>query len=300
MSVNTCSIVVCTYNRLEYLKKCLASLLKIDFPQYEIIIVNDGSTDGTRDFLNNLSDAKIKVIHNPANLGASAARNAGIRQAQFEIIAFTDDDCQVEKNWLSSLVSGFSENQIAFVIGQTFYVRENYRGYFPERLVSNIGAHWPMGCNIAFRKSVFSSIGFFDEAFFKYNNEDSEMAIRALSQGYSFNRAVSAIVFHQAANWTPRSLLKSARNPSIWPILKKKYPRHYNFFRPPIKLGLIVSPGDYFCLLAAPILIPALLIRYLLHGKKDFVLFFAKWPIYLLIKRCHIYHEAIRNRVLMF
>ena len=55
MKINKFSIVVCTFNRLNYLKKCLNSLLEIDFPEYEIIIVNDGSKDGTKNFLNSLN-----------------------------------------------------------------------------------------------------------------------------------------------------------------------------------------------------------------------------------------------------
>ena len=90
MKINKCSIVVCTFNRLNYLKKCLNSLLEIDFPEYEIIIVNDGSKDGTEKFLNSLNNKKIKVIHHKYNKGLSAARNTGIKNSQYEIISFTD------------------------------------------------------------------------------------------------------------------------------------------------------------------------------------------------------------------
>jgi len=300
MKTDKCSIVICTFNRLNYLKKCIDSLLNIDFHEYEIIIVNDGSTDGTKEFLDILQNNKIKAVHHECNQGISVARNSGIKNANYDIVAFTDDDCEVDKNWLTELLKGFIDEQTGFVIGQTFYVNKNHKGYFPERLVSNLNAKWPMGCNVAYQKKVFSTCGDFDDFFSKYNNEDSEMAIRAVSKDFLFNRASSAIVNHQAMNWTTKSILKSARNASVWPLLKKKYRNHYLLFDPSVKFGLIVNIEDYLYLLMTPIFIPLLFIRYILHGKRDPKIFFTKWPIHLVLKRFYIYKEAIRNKVVMF
>lgn len=296
---NKCSIVVCTFNRLDYLKKCLASLLELDFPEYEIIIVNDGSTDGTKYFLDSLNNKKIKIVHRECNQGPSEARNTGIKNARHDIIAFTDDDCAVDRNWLTELIKGFTSEQIGFVIGQVFYISKNYKGYFPERLVSNLYARWPMGCNIAYHKNVFKTCGNFDTFYSKYTNEDSEMAIRAISKNFAFNRSLNAIVYHQATDWTVKSLLKSARNASVWPVLKKKYRNHYLCFGPPIKWGLFVNMEDYLYMLTSPIFIPLLFIRYVAHGKKNLKIFFTKWPIYLFLRRFYIYKEAIQNKVLI-
>jgi glycosyltransferase involved in cell wall biosynthesis len=300
MEINRCSIIICTYNRLNYLKKCLVSLLALDFSEYEIIIVNDGSTDGTKDYLDGLNNDKIKIIHQESNQGISMARNAGIKSASYDIIAITDDDCVVDKDCLKELIKGFDNEQIGFVIGQIFYIDKNYQGYFPERLVSNINARWPMSSNIVYRKKVLDECGGFDDFYYQYNNEDSELAIRAVSRGYLFNRTKDAIVYHQAMDWTVSSLLRSAKNASVWPVLKKRYPKHYQVFGPPIKFGLLVNPIDYLYLLTSPILIPLLLVRYLINGKRDLKIFFTKWPIYFILRRFYIYKEALRNRVWMF
>ncbi|MCD4693830.1 glycosyltransferase [bacterium] len=284
---------------MNYLKKCLKNLLNLKFSEYEIIIVNDGSNDGTKEFLETLKNEKIKPIHHKKNLGLSESRNTGIKNAKYNIVAFTDDDCLVDKNWLKNLSKEFIDDNIGFVIGQTFYIKKGYQGYFPERLVSNIGAKWPMGCNIAFSKKVFEKCGYFDDLFFKYNNEDSEMAIRAISKNFSFKRSFNAVVYHQKINWNTKSLLKSAINPSVWVILKKKYPKHYLHFNPPIKFGLFINIKDYFYILTLPILLPLLLIRYLINGKKDLKIFFTKWPILLILRRYLIYKEAIKNRVII-
>ena len=156
-----------------------------------------------------------------------------------------------------------------------------------------------MGCNIAYQKKVFNQIGYFDDKFFKYANEDSEMAIRTIANNFKFSRAPSASVYHQTMNWTVKSLIKSARNASVWPILKKRYPNHHLIFGPPVKYKIFVNIEDYLYILTLPIFIPLLLIRYLIHGKRDLKIFFTKWPIYLFLRRYYIYKEAIKNKILM-
>ncbi|MDD5606045.1 MAG: glycosyltransferase family 2 protein [Patescibacteria group bacterium] len=295
----SCSVIVPTYNRLGYLKKCLASLRNLDHQDFELVVVDDASTDGTREFLESWQDDRVRVIRQPMNQGVARARNVGIKVASGEVLAFIDDDCVAEPAWLGSLLQGFTNEEIGFVIGQTFYARPGYKGYFPERLVSNVGARWPMTSNIAFRRQVFNKCGGFDDFFLQYNNEDSEMAIRAVTQGFDFVREKAAVVYHQPADWTVASLWRSARNASVWPVLKKYYPETYMVFGPPVSGGWLVNGMDYFYILTAPILIPALLLRYLWHGKRDLKIFFAKWPIYIFLRRFYIYKEAIKNRVWM-
>lgn len=296
---NKFSIIVCTFNRLAYLKKCINSLLAIDFPEYEILIINDGSTDGTKSFLDTLSEKRITVIHNKINKGLSLSRNIGIENSSSQLLVFTDDDCEVDKNWLTEFAKFFNGQKVDFVIGQTFYISAGHKGYFPERLVSNIDAKWPMGCNIAYRKKVFEICGGFDDFFYKYNNEDSEMAIRAVSKNFSFARCKSAIINHQAMDWNEKALLRSSKNAAVWPILKKKYPKDHQTFGSPIFLNTIINPKDYLFLLILPFIVPFLLVRYFAHGKRDLRIFFIKWPLYLFLRRYYIYKEAILNKIFM-
>lgn len=282
------SIVVPTCNRLAHLKKCVEALLQLSYHKFEIIIVNDASTDSTKKWLSTLKNPQIKVINSSQALGASDARNKGIMAAKYPIIAFTDDDCLPHRNWLKELIKGFSKSETAFAIGATHYRKKNYHGHFPERLVSNPKAHWPMTCNIAYRKSVLKELGGFDPFFFTYHNEDSELAIRAVAAGHKFTSTPKALVFHQEQNWTITSLLLSARNAAVWPILKDRYPKHFVTWGAPM-FGPIVHPKDYFYLIASPILVPILLIRYILNGKRNFKLFFTKWPLLLILRRLHIW-----------
>ncbi|MFA6423849.1 MAG: glycosyltransferase family 2 protein [Candidatus Magasanikbacteria bacterium] len=300
MNFPGCTITLCTYNRLESLKRSLASLLALDYPEFEIIIINDASVDGTSKYLTTLRDPKIKVVEHQKNLGLSEARNSGIKAARYNFVASVDDDCVVDKNWLKNLMVGFTSENIAFVFGQVNFVAENYHGYFPDRLVRNIGAFWPMGGNIVYRKKVFDKIGYLNSDFFYFNNEDSEIAIRAVANGFEYARAPQAIVTHEPAIWNVKSLWRSARNGAVWPKLKKLYPKDYLHFHPKVLWGMVVLPLDYLFLLSLPICVPILLVRYLWHGKRGLKIFFAKWPILLFLRRYYIWKEAIKNRVWMF
>ena len=296
------SVIICTHNRLELLEKCLESLKKQNYSQFEIIVVNDASTDGTDLFL--ASYEGIKIITHERNLGLSPSRNDGIKAALNDLIAFTDDDCCADPNWLLEIAKSFSAKGGSvsgwdFAAGQTFLENKNYIGRFPQRVVTNIGARWPKGNNLIFSRKVFNAIGLFNPEMDYYGNYDSEIAIRAVSVGFKFLSLPQAIVYHQITYWTVPALLKSARNPSVWVLLKKKYPKHYRHFFPPVKLNVFVHPEDYLYILAMPLLLPLLLIRFMINGQREFKLFFAKWPVYPFLRRFYIYREAVKNRVFL-
>jgi len=97
-------VVVCSYNGGRTLPQCLSSLLALDYPNYEIVVVDDGSTDNTRSILADFPD--IRAIHQ-TNRGLSAARNVGYRAASGSIIAYTDSDCFVDEHWVTHLVYQF-------------------------------------------------------------------------------------------------------------------------------------------------------------------------------------------------
>ena len=108
------SIVVATYNNRKTLEKTLDSLLKQKFSgKYEVIVVNDGSFDGTKEFLDIYAKGKknLKVFHQE-NRGVCRARNRGIENSQYEIVVNMDHDCIAEKEWLEKLVKGVDSEKI--------------------------------------------------------------------------------------------------------------------------------------------------------------------------------------------
>lgn len=108
------SVIIPAYNAEKELGKCIESLLQQTYSGFEIILINDGSTDNTGEICDRYSciDSRIYVIHNE-NRGVSAARNCGIEEAKGEFITFIDADDIVDKNYLSVLISAIADNDVA-------------------------------------------------------------------------------------------------------------------------------------------------------------------------------------------
>lgn len=295
MNLPQVSVIVPTFNRLDYLQKCLASLVQLNHPAFEIIVVNDGSTDETPTYLQELSKQinNLRLINQPNN-GPSAARNAGIAAAGADIIAFTDDDCQPEPNWLVEVTKPFEDPNIVGVIGRTVYVSKNHRGRFPERVVQNPEAAFPMSCNLGYRKSALQKINGFDSFFDQFTNEDAELALRILKANLGrLAPNKKALVYHQPAFWNSKSLLKSAKNHAAWVYFTRDYKPQLTQLNATNSFGPILFPKDYLQIIFLPILLPLLLIRYLLRGHANLKLFFLKWPIIIFLKRYHIWKTAL-------
>jgi len=96
------SIIIPSYNGKPFLETCLTSILKTDYPSFEVIVVDDGSTDGSTNLIGEKfpSEARLRVIRNRRNMGTAAARNVGIKAARGDVLCFLDNDAQVDPNWL--------------------------------------------------------------------------------------------------------------------------------------------------------------------------------------------------------
>ena len=121
---NIVSVVVCAYNAERTMEDCLTSLEKLNYSDYEVIVVNDGSTDRTREIAERFPYARLI---NQENKGLSAARNVGVAAATGEIVAFTDSDCVADPDWLFYLVAKFLSSDLSAVGGPNFPPPEDRR-----------------------------------------------------------------------------------------------------------------------------------------------------------------------------
>jgi len=113
------SVIVPTHNRVDSLARTLESLFRQDFSDNEIIVVDDGSSDGTAEYCSKLqSEGRIRYIRQ-SNSGPAVARNAGLKAARGTLVAFTDDDCVLPVDWLRRYNEHFQQNDIAAVGGPT-------------------------------------------------------------------------------------------------------------------------------------------------------------------------------------
>ena len=296
------SVVIATYNRLSCLRANLEFLKNQDYQNYEIIVVNDGSTDKTTSYLKKLKHPHIRVFYS-SHLGRSQAKNIGIYQAKGDIIAFIDDDCRAKKNWLSSLVKSFSDPAVVGAIGETRYVKDNYRGFFPEKVIQNPQGKWPMGGNCAFKKEALLKAKGFDNCL--AINEDTDLAFRIIKFGKLISNP-QAVVYHQKGYWTKADFLQSAKNLSVWAYFKKRYFNRFKnpFFKPPFWLGIIVEPKDYLYIIFCFIITPLMLIRFICNNYprgqvsiQSIKLFLLKWPFYFILRRYYLWQKAWQLKV---
>ena len=197
------SVVIPTYNRKEMLKDCLESLFNQNYPkgEYEIIVVDDGSTDGTNEVIQSLSEKhKLKYFYQE-NKGPAAARNLGIENSEGEIICFIDDDCIADRDWIKNLIKGYTDDKIGGVGGRTIgynpkNVIEKFQDYlFIPKVIDNSYLPSINTANASYRRSILIEVSGFDPRF--RTNEDYDLGIRVRKGGYRLRYMPSAIVYHK-------------------------------------------------------------------------------------------------------
>lgn len=170
------SIIICTYNRVDSLRQCVQALACVETDyEWELVIVDNGSSDSTGAFLASLprriNNANVIRGFEPKR-GVAAARNKGLSLARGDVIAFTDDDCYVLRNYVDVMISSFELNrEIGFVGGRILLYDQSdikmtiqeCEDYFALQPRTFIAAGTIQGANMAFRKAVLDRIGGFDE-----------------------------------------------------------------------------------------------------------------------------------------
>lgn len=219
------SVVVCTRDRPEHLGRLLDSLRDLCYPQFEILVVDNNPASGlTPPVVEAVKSLEVRVVE-VAEQGLSKARNAGLQAAQYDIVAFTDDDVVVDHRWLTNLAIGFGrDGRTACVCGMvpTSELLTPAQDYFDRRVswaqrwhpavyrldeqvpddhlfplrISEFGT----GANFAVRKDVVTSLGGFDEALgagtATGSGEDVDVFLRILLSGDTLVREPSAVVWH--------------------------------------------------------------------------------------------------------
>jgi O-antigen biosynthesis protein len=195
------SVVVCSYNGGATLRECLHSLMKLNYPDYEVILVDDGSQDDTPAIA---ADFPQVTYIRQANKGLSAARNVGLEAAHGEIVAYTDSDCVADDDWLSYLAHGMLEQQVDAIGGPNLTPSSDNSvakcvaaspGNPSHVMFDDQCAEHVPGCNMAFRRSTLLSIDAFDPQF-RQAGDDVDICWRLLEQGYRIGYAAAAMVWH--------------------------------------------------------------------------------------------------------
>jgi len=204
------SVIIVTYNRKSLLQECLSSLLSQDYGKtFEIIVVDNFSSDGTPRFINEEFSGKAKLIANHAKLRLADCKNLGIRLATGDAIAFTDDDCIVSKNWLNSIEGSLSNHDIAGgIVLATPGVK--FPWWWRRSLDWLVGLtlqpgpnFLPIGSNIAFKRDVLKNIDDFESEIICQDEcqqwkwlEDNYRLKKALGAGFVMMKNWDMVVYH--------------------------------------------------------------------------------------------------------
>jgi GT2 family glycosyltransferase len=226
------SVVICSHNGGRTLRGALEGLRRLDYPSFEIILVDDGSTDNTASLGEEFG---VKVIRIP-NGGLSNARNVGWKEAQGEIVAYLDDDATPDTHWLRYLASVFETGDYAGVGGPNIAFPEDglvaqsvdhSPGNPMQVLVTDTEAEHLPGCNMAFRKRCLEAIGGFDTQF-RIAGDDVDLCWRLRERGWRLGFHPAAMVWHHRRG-TVRTYWKQQLNYGrAEAMLERKWPEKYN------------------------------------------------------------------------
>lgn len=205
------TVVVCSRNRVEHLTEALPAVVATLGPSDRLVLVDSASRNGGYEDLASRSGAEYVRVEKP---GLSRARNAGIRAAATDVIAFTDDDCRPRAGWLDAIRAHFRQSDVAFVTGSTHASssegpqastldREAVVRYDAPADPFGMGH----GANMAFRRATLVEVGPFDEELGAgaplRSGEDADMLYRCLEAGWRGVYEPDAAVVHE--QWRDRS-----------------------------------------------------------------------------------------------
>lgn len=199
------SVVICVRNEENYVKACINSILCQSFSEFELIIIDDQSSDNTANIVDAFNDRRIKYFRNEKRLGISASRNKGLKKASGEYIFFTDGDCTISENWIEEGMKYFKNNSCVAVEGAIYYVARDYQPTFSDYVMENKHGNKFMTGSIAYKKKVIQAVGGFDEELRYF--EDRDIAFKIMRLG-EICFSPEMIAYHPRVTQTPKKFVE--------------------------------------------------------------------------------------------
>ena len=226
------SVVVCSCNGARTIRECLEGVVGLEYPDFECIVVDDGSTDVTAAIA---EEFDVRLIRT-ANAGLASARNTGLEAATGEIVAYIDDDAFPERHWLTYLADAFATTSHGAIGGPNIAppgdglvaecVATAPGGPSHVLLSDDLAEHIP-GCNMAFRRDLLKAIGGFDPQF-GVAGDDVDICWRVQEAGSTVGYSPAACVWHKRRN-SVRAYFRQQRGYGrAEALLERKWPEKYN------------------------------------------------------------------------
>ncbi len=218
------SIIILSWNNQKLLQNCLKSVYDTNYPNYEIIVVDNGSSDNSPKIVRaNYPD--VILIENKQNLGFSEGNNRGIRRARGTYIVLLNQDTEVDPNWLKNLITVMINDKQIGIVGCKLYFSQSRR---IQHAGGSIGRHaqakhigygqvdtgqydeiiypdYVTGAAFMIRRAVLNKIGLLDPIYFMYY-EDFDMCYQAKKLGYKVAYVPNSVAYHyESGSWEFRS-----------------------------------------------------------------------------------------------
>lgn len=243
MSYPLASVIIVNWNGKDYLRTCLDSLKVQSYPNFEVIVVDNGSSDGSAEFLRQYYSTFVTLITNRENAGFSGGNNIGIGEAKGRYILLLNNDTEAAPGWIENLVRAaemdikigmcaskvysFYERNVIDTAGHLIYRDGLNRGR--GRLEEDVGQYdimeevfFPSGCAALYRKEMLDEIGLFDKTFFSYG-DDTDIGLRGRLAGWNCLYVPTAIVYHRYSGstsaYSPQKAFWVERN-RVWILIK--------------------------------------------------------------------------------
>jgi GT2 family glycosyltransferase len=278
------SVVVPSHERVTRLRWLLNALEDQSLPRdrWEVVVVHD-SADGSEELLTTHPLVRAGVLRRvrlePGTGSPSRQRNIGWREARADLIAFTDDDCRPEPDWLSRLLEAARANPGSIVQGATKpdpYEADIMR-FAPRPRSMDVDPPGPYAqtCNILYPRTALERAGGFDESFPYPAGEDLDLAARLWEQGVPYVGAPEALVYHAVDTFSLPAAMRFNRRWESIPLLMKRHPQ----LRSQLELGGVFWKRRHAML-------PAAVAGAVLHRREPlFALLAAPWVLYALPHR---------------
>jgi len=226
------SVIVCTYNGSATLRACLDSLQKLRYHDYEVMVIDDGSTEDIAAIIAAFPEVRyLRQEH----VGLSAARNMGAREASGEILAYTDDDCLADEDWLSHIAAGFDDPKWVACGGPNIPPAPRHEieavvaaapGAPAHVMLNDAEAEHLPGCNLAIRKAALNAIGGFREHY-RTAGDDVDICWRLRDAGWHLRFMPGAMVWHHRRRTFGAYLRQQRGYGHAEALLMKDHPQHF-------------------------------------------------------------------------
>ena len=226
------SVVICSRNGSLTIRECLEGLMNLNYPFYEVIVINDGSTDATPQIA---SEYEVNLI-STVNQGLSAARNLGASVAKGEIVSYIDDDAIPDPDWLLFLATAFINTPYAAVGGPNIAPNDvtliaecvdHSPGSPSHVLLTDTEAEHIPGCNFSIRKKALQELGGFDPQF-RTAGDDVDLCWRITEAGWKIGFSPGAMVWHHRRRTIKSYWRQQYGYGKAEALLERKWPQKYN------------------------------------------------------------------------